>query len=185
MDEELTEDQKRLLILLSRYTKPAASRKDEETWIKKIPLGALINRGIRTKVFKGYDIVPALVDYLGTTRYANVSKEGEDDVADLREMELLERLKLATSRHIYVSAYRITRKGMTLVPSLEKRHHDVIDWLVNCRKCGNRLDIEAREDAPYLLCRECRTKEKVPIFDIEELAYASSPFFSPIWLPPD
>jgi len=70
-------------------------------------------------------------------------------------------------------------------PSLDKKHHDMIDWLVKCRKCGNRFDIEAREEAPVLLCRTCNTIEKVPIFQIEELAYVSSPFFSNIWLPPD
>jgi hypothetical protein len=185
MPEELTQDQMRLIILLSRFTSPAETREDEETWIKKIPLGALVNRGIRTKVFTDYDIVPTLVDYMGTSRYANVSKEGEDDVADLREMGMVERLKLATSHHVYVSAYRITRKGKALLPSLDKKHHDMIDWLVKCRKCGNRFDIEAREEAPVLLCRTCNNIEKVPIFQIEELAYVSSPFFSNIWLPPD
>ncbi|MBA3044896.1 MAG: hypothetical protein KKH41_07940 [Candidatus Thermoplasmatota archaeon] len=181
---ELTQDQKRLIILISNFTKPAKKRNEEETWIKKIPLLALVNRGIHLGVFEGYDFAPSLVDYMGTSRYANVSKEGEDDVADLREEGYIERLKLATSNHVYVSAYMSTHSGIKLAGSLEKPHHDAVDKLVKC-KCGSPKSIESREDAPYLVCKKCGSEEKVDIFDIREVAYESGPVFSDIWLPPD
>ena len=91
----LTQDQKRLLILISSFTKPAAKRDEEEVWIKKIPLLALVNRGIQLGIFKEYDFAPTLVDYMGSVRYANVSKEGEDDVADLREEGILRKKRPA------------------------------------------------------------------------------------------
>jgi hypothetical protein len=47
------------------------------------------------------------------------------------------------------------------------------------------VDIEAREDAPYLICIKCGAEEKVAIFDIEEVPYVSSPNFTEIWNPPD
>lgn len=182
---KLTNDQKRLLIIISKFSKPAKSRHDEETWLKKIPLMSLINRGIKMNIFKTYDFAPMLVEYMGMTRYANISKEGEDDVADLRELELVERLKLATSHHVYVSAYRITNKGVKYIKSLDNQYHKSVDRLLKCTKCGGSFKIESKEDAPYLICKNCTKNVKVNIFDIEEISYTSSPIFSDIWLPPE
>jgi hypothetical protein len=185
MPEEMTQDQMRLLILISKFSKPAKRAEETETWIKKIPLMALIDQGIRRKIFKGYDFAPSLVDYMGGKRFANISKEGEDDVADLRELHFVERLKLATSHHVYVSAYRITPLGVKTAADLDKKHHKAVGKLVLCKKCGGDVDIESREDAPYLICKKCGAEEKVDIFNIDELAYISSPVFSKIWLPPE
>lgn len=182
---EMTADAKRLLILIDRFSEPAHTRDERETWIKKTPLAALINRGVRTGTFTEYDTAPMLVDYKGSTRFANISKEGEDDVADLREMGLVERLKLATSHHIYVSAYRITPAGKDIVKDIEKEHHAAVNKLLSCTKCSGTVDIEARDDAPHLVCHECGDEEKVAIFDIDEVAYVSRPNFTSIWLPPD
>lgn len=182
---EMTPDMKRLLILIDRFSEPAHTRYEKETWIKKIPLSALINRGIRTGTFEEYDAAPQLVDYMGVTRFANISNEGADDVAELREMGLVERLKLATSHHIYVSAYRITLAGKDTVRDIEKEHHAAIDKLLACGKCGGEVDIEARPDSPYMVCRQCGGEEKVNIFDIDEVPYVSRPHFMEIWLPPD
>jgi hypothetical protein len=182
---DMSSDSKRLLILIDRFSEPATTRDERETWIKKIPLNSLINRGVRTGIFKEYDTAPMLVDYMGGRRFANISKEGEDDVVDLREMGLVERLKLATSHHIYVSAYRITPAGKDTVKDMEKVHHEAVDKLLSCKKCGGEVDIEAREDAPYLLCKKCGAEEKVAIFDIEDISYVSRPNFTAIWNPPD
>jgi hypothetical protein len=184
-EEELTLDQKKLLIIISQFSKPAKTRDEEETWIKKIPLMALVDRGIKKGIFKDYDFAPTLVDYMGKTRYANISKEGEDDVADLREAGMVERLKLATSHHVYVSAYRITPKGIETAKKMPNELHEVVNEITSCKKCGGEADIEARDDAPYLICLKCKKKEKVDIFDIEEVPYVSRPEFSDIWLPPD
>ncbi len=180
---KITDDQKRLLIIISKFSKPAKSRDDEETWLKKIPLMSLINRGIHMNIFKTYDFAPMLVDYMGSTRYANISKEGEDDVADLREMGFVERLKLATSHHVYVSAYRITHKGIKFAASLDKKYHSAANDLLKCGKCDGDYKIEAKIDAPYLICKKCNKKEKVEIFNLEEVSYKSSPIFFDIWLP--
>jgi hypothetical protein len=183
--EDVTPDMKRLLYLIYKFSKTATTRDESEEWIKKIPLMAIINKGVQAGTFVTYDVSPQLVDYMGTTRYASMSKEGEDDVADLREEGLVERLKLATSHHVYVSAYRITPAGMDYVKGIEKKHKDAIDRLLNCRKCGGEADIIAEEDAPYLLCKKCGDRVRVEIFDIEDVPYVSSPVAMAIWLPPD
>ena len=181
----LTDDQKRLLILISYFSKPAKKRDEEETWIKKIPLQSLITRGITLGIFKEYDSAAQLVDYMGSVRFAKISKEGEDDIADLRTEGLIERLKLATSHHVYVSAYKITHLGIQTVSKLEQKHKDAVDKIIRCGKCKDSADIQSKEDSPYLICKKCKVKEKVDIFDIDEVSYESKPIFSKIWLPPD
>jgi hypothetical protein len=185
MPEELTPDQSRLLVLLSRITSPARGKGERERWIKKLPLMALIHRGITLKVFGTYDFAPMLVEYMGTTRYASISKEGEDDVADLREAGLVERLKLATSHYVYVSAYRITEKGARRAQEQPDAHRRAVDALTGCKTCGGAMEVESREEAPYIVCRECHTSERVDIFDIEDVPYVSEPLFPDIWLPPE
>ncbi len=182
---ELTQDQKRLLYLITKFSKPSESRNEEETWIKKIPLMALIYYGIENEILTEYDFAPTLVDYMGTVRFANISKEGEDDIADLRVAGLLKRLKLATSHHVYVSAYRITPKGFEYTTSFDEEITIPIDDLITCKTCTRTMNIEARDDSPYLICKDCEDEKKVAIFNIRELAYVSRPMFSDIWLPMD
>ena len=184
--EELTNDQKRLLLVISRFSEPAQSQDDTETWIKRIPLMSLVNRGIRMGVFTEYDFAPMLVEYMGQMRYANISRGGMDDIIDLRERGLVDRLKLATSHHVYISAYKITPFGVACLQGLAEEHHEAVGELLSCKACGTgTVEMESREAAPYLICKDCGKEEQVPIFDIEKIPYVSSPVFSNIWLPPD
>jgi hypothetical protein len=182
---DLTLDQKRLLYLISKFSRPSESRDEEETWIKKIPLMALIYFGIEKNILTEYDFAPTLVEYMGAVRFANISKEGEDDIADLRVSGLLKRLKLATSHHVYVSAYRITPKGLAFITSFGKEITDAIDTIFKCDSCSGEMNIQTREDSPYMVCEGCPKEKIVEIFTIKELAYVSSPVFSDIWLPMD
>lgn len=178
-----TEGGLRLLILISRFSGPAETEEDEERWLKKVPLMALVARGIMSNVFTEYDLAPSIIDYMGDTRFANVSKEGEDDVVDLRRQGLVERLKLATKHHYHVSAYRVTREGMSVAKGADASHHMAVDQLVSCTKCGGQVEVVTRPDAPYLVCRGCGVEERIPLFDIEEVPYVISPVFPEIWLP--
>jgi len=183
MTTPITPDQLRNLILISRFSSPAESVEDEERWIKKIPLMALIGRGVRSNVFTEYDIAPSLIEYHGDTQFANMSKEGEDDVKDLRTIGLVERLKLATKHHYYVSAYRVTKAGMDLVKDADQTHHRAIDDLLRCDECGGQVEVIIKSDNPYLWCRKCDAEEELHFLDIEEVPYVTSPVFPEIWLP--
>lgn len=173
----------RNLILISRFSSPAESVEDEERWIKKIPLMALIGRGVITNVFAEYDMAPSLIDYKGDTVFANISKEGEDDIKDLRRTGMVERLKLATKHHYYVSAYRVTKAGKDLVKDADQTHHRAIDDLLRCDKCGSQVEVIIKSDNPYLWCRKCDAEEELHFLDIEEVPYVTSPVFPEIWLP--
>ncbi len=39
------------------------------------------------------------------------------------------------------------------------------------------------EDSPYLVCGRCDARERIPIFEIEEIPYATSAVFPDLWLP--
>ena len=183
MTQPMTTDQLRCLILISRFSSAPKSKEVEERWIKKIPLMALIGRGVMMDVFGDYDMAPSLIDYQGDTQYANISKEGEDDIKDLRMRGQVERLKLATKHHYYVSAYSVTRAGMDVVNDADPVHHKAIDDLLRCDKCGGHVEVVTMPDNPYLRCRQCDAEEKIPFLDIEEVPYVTSPVFPDIWLP--
>ena len=91
MSHTLTTDQLRCLILISRFSSAPESKEVEERWIKKIPLMALIGRGVMMNVFVDYDMAPSLIDFQGDTQFANISKEGEDDVAGTVADQLAQR----------------------------------------------------------------------------------------------
>ena len=183
MDGDLTPDATRLLILVSRFSGPAGSKQEEERWMKKLPLAAMVARGIMLRLFVDYDLAPSLVDYMGETRFAYISRESEDDIVDLRSHGLLERLKLATKHHYYVSAYRVTERGLAVAEGAKKEHHAAIDRLTSCTGCGGKVEIVVRPDAPYLVCSSCDGSERIPLLDIEEIPYVTSPEFPGIWLP--
>lgn len=178
-----TTDELRCLILISRFSDAPESKEVEERWIKKIPLMSLIGRGVMSGVFSDYDMAPSLIDYQGDTQFANMSKEGEDDIKDLRTLGLVERLKLATKHHYYVSAYSVTRAGMDVVNDADPVHHKAIDDLLTCVKCGGKVEVLTRPDNPYLRCRQCDAEEMIPFLDIEEVPYVTSPVFPAIWIP--
>lgn len=144
---------------------------------------ALVTRGVMDGTFQDYDLAPSIIDYQGDTFFANVSKEGEDDIADLRRMGYMERLKLATKYHFYVSAYRVTKAGLDVVESADQAHHQSIDELLRCGKCGGQVEVLIKPDNPYLWCKSCGATEKIPLLDIEEVPYVTSPVFPDIWLP--
>ena len=66
-----------------------------------------------------------------------------------------------------------------------QEQHDAVAKLTSCQSCGGPVDIQARDDAPYLVCSNCGEAERVAIFDIDEVSYVSRPNFTDIWLPPD
>jgi hypothetical protein len=184
-DNGLTVDRIRLLILISRFSNPSQRKDEEERWFKEIPLISIISWGIWMGAFKRYDLAPTLVEYMGEMRFATVSKEGEDDVNDLRRMRMVERLKLATKQHFHVSAYRITDDGMKVVMDADPKHVAAIDKLTKCPKCKGDVEVTARPDSPFIICRDCDYEERIPIFDIEEVPYVTSPEFTEIWNPPE
>lgn len=178
---KLTKDQSRLLYLLSLYTKPAESSEDKEVWMKDLAIKAIIYHLTTKGVFKDYDYAPLLVPFFGPQRYMNVSQEGEDDVNDLRELGLLQRLKLSTTKHVYIAAYRLTKRGVEALKGVSPQDKEVIKKALSCPNCGRLLSVEILEEGPQLICpkdaRGCGFAEPIELFSIEDVSYKARGYF--------
>ena len=93
-DTGLTENQNRLLYMISLYTNIAQSDEEAEEWIRKSALLVMTYEGIVQQVFD-YDYAPASMSVENRRKYFNMSQEGRSDVDFLREEELINGLKLS------------------------------------------------------------------------------------------
>jgi len=169
-----TKDQNRLLYLISLYSKPSENETQKVVWVRETALRAFMFEGIVKKVFE-WDYAPASVMTADGRKFMNISQEGEDDINDLREMGLMDALKLSTSRHYYITAYCITKKGQTEVKKVPKTDKDPVDALVKC-ECGGDLKAEERDEKIILKCDACRKKTESGIMDCEDVSYVSKAY---------
>jgi len=169
--EEITQQMKRLLYLLAEYSK------QEEKYgvlsLKELPVKTLIFKGIRDKVFD-YDYAPQSLMYIDNRRYLNVSQEGEDDLEDLRELGLIQKIRLATKRHNYIYSYGLTPEGIQYLQSIPIDDKNAVDQFIHCT-CGDLYDIVVLPEDIVLTCDKCNIKINTEITEIEDVKYKCVP----------
>lgn len=112
-DYDLTSDQQKLLYLIGVYTDATDQLENREHWFKDGPLIAAMYELTVEGVFETYDYAAMSVLCLdGLHRFMNVTREGLDDLNDLRELGLLDHLKISTVQYGTVTAYRLTKQGL-------------------------------------------------------------------------
>jgi len=175
---ELTIEQEELLYLISKLTDFLNC---PISWIKETPLQALIFQGIRKGIFNEYDYAPISSSFLGQGRkFVNISKEGEDDLGDLRELGLLETIRLSSNKHDYITGYRPTKNSSKF---LKKIHNDVkkrIDDLFICPTCQSEkymLKIYVEDSDFKMECSDCKYNEIIPLIIPEDVSYTTTPYF--------
>jgi len=141
--------------------------------IKELPLKALIFRGILDEVLD-YDYAPQSIMYMENRRFLNISREGEDDLDDLRDKNLLNKIRLATKRHVFIYAYNLTQEGINFLDKISNEDKKAIEKLIYC-KCGDLYTISVQNDGIFLTCSRCKVKIDTEITDIEDVAYKCSP----------
>ncbi len=172
----LTTEHARLLYLISRYSKPAQTEKDESVWIRSLPLRVLMYEGIISGVFD-WDYGPASIMLFEGRRFVNISQEGEDDINDLREIKLVDGLKLSTAKHQFITAYQINPKGLARLKRVSRAHRRAVGRLIQCESCGKQIMVEVELGGDcYLICHGCGEKRKSMIMDIEDVSYVSKPY---------
>ncbi len=179
----MTDEHKKLYYLLSKYSKAAHSKEEQEVWMKELPLRVLGFEGITQQIFKGYDYAPMSVEIAGGIgrRFLNISQEMEDDIADLRELGLLDCLKLSTTTYHVVNAYRIRENEKVQIPEEFKKE---IDKLCNCPKCGQLLETrinpntEDEEELIEVFCRNlaCGVARYSNITASEDVSYVTEAY---------
>ncbi len=188
---DLTDDQKRLLCILYLYTGPhmeeEKSKGKDKTWLKDFSLRALISYLVEKGFFKTYDLAPSICEVIGHRRYVKLSYEAEDDIHDLREKNLIIRLKLSTTVG-FEYCYRITdiedlremgiegESGVEVVEGLKDFFSECCSFL---KCCGEPKKIHLEDRKCILRCSICGKEETVPFFAISNIPYESS-FFIPL-----
>ncbi|MFW9921847.1 MAG: hypothetical protein ACFFDW_00975, partial [Candidatus Thorarchaeota archaeon] len=151
------------------------------TWVKETPLQALIFYAIRKGLFNEYDYAPISSSFLGQGRkFVNISKEGDDDLGDLRELGLLETIRLSSSKHDYITGYRPTENSRKLIPQLENEVKERIDNLFICPKCFDKeftLDINVEKSEFKMLCKKCLNEDLIPLVVPEDVSYTTKAYF--------
>jgi hypothetical protein len=141
--EHMTDEHKKLFYLISKYAHPAKTMDDDEVWLKELPLRIFSYDGITEGVFEAYDYAPLSIEIIGGRRFLNISQEMEDDIADLREMNLIDCLKLSSVTYMIVNAYRTKRGVIVDIPEKFKKQ---IDTICECPKCKCLLETRLNEN---------------------------------------
>jgi len=171
--DNLSENNIKLLALLSLLTRPAKDSGDKEIWLKDVALFSLVYRGIISNIFD-YDYSSRLVIWKGFYRFMNISQECLSDLDFLIKKGLVEKLRIATKTHWFIIAYRITEKGIKLLENYPTVVQEMQEFL-KCKKHGEIMKLELENNAPYLRCsRGC--KEEITVLETEDVSYNSEPF---------
>ena len=142
----LTENQNRLLYLVSLYTHKAESHDDKDEWIRKPALLVLIYEGVVANVLD-YDYAPASELIENRRIYLNISQEGKSDVEFLREEELLNGLQIATKGFKPMTCYQISEKGLELVKRISQKEKEATHEFVYAKGTRELLSVRSRRPA--------------------------------------
>jgi len=185
---ELTQDQLKCLYMISRYSHASTSADEKEEWIRKVPLMVLIYEGIVAQVFD-YDYAPSS-EIIHTRRiYFNTSQEGRNDVDVLRELDLVNALKLSSKEHQSVTAYQISFKGQKLLEFLSIEDRQDVDSFIYAPSMDSV--IADTGDAPrdlddllkvhwdgtsFWMRSDSGYERESTVTDTEDVSYVSSPY---------
>jgi len=183
---ELTEDQLKLLLVLYMTTKPPHRPPNGtvvvERWAKEIFLLAIAYEGAVRGIFT-YDYAPSVMLVGGAYRFVNVSQECLNDLRYLASKGLVEILSLATERHLFIRAYRISGKGREVVEAFLRsdRAEELLKEVKNliCCEEGEVMDASLKEEEGMvkvvLRCPHGHTREITGLFETEDVSYESEP----------
>lgn len=174
-DTGLTENQNRLLYMISLYSHKAAPGSDEkESWVRKPALIVLLYEGIVAGVLD-FDYAPMSCLIENRRVWMNVSQEGKSDVEFLREEELLNGLQMSSKSFQPITCFQISEKGSELVKRISRKEKEAVHEFVYAR--GTRELLSAAWDGRhYYLCSESGYKRRSTITDTEDVSYVSSAY---------
>lgn len=173
-DTGLTDNQNRLLYMVSLYTHQAENEDDREEWIRKQALLVLVYEGVVAQVLD-YDYAPQSDLVENRRKYFNVSQEGKSDVDFLREEELVNGLKLSSKSYQPVTCYQISEKGMEICKKLSRKEKEAVHEMVYAP--GTRELLRVQWDGEeYWLKTESGFERMSTVTDTEDVSYVSSAY---------
>lgn len=170
----LTQNQSRLLYLVSLYTRPARSALEKEEWVRRQALMVIIYECIVAQVLD-YDYAPASDMVENRRKYFNISQEGRSDVDFLREEELINGLKLSSKHYYPVTCYQISEKGLEMVKRVLRADKDAVHDLVYAPGTRELLQVVWRGEEFFLVGPNGFERQS-SVTDCEDVSYVSSAY---------
>lgn len=186
---ELTDDQQRLIYVIEQISKMRDEKLSflnhklrDRLWVKELSILVLAYYLTIKGVFETYDYAPTSSQLFGRVSYTlNLSYEAIDDIEDLRELNILEKIRLSTAKHGFVTAYRLTEKGAEVLKELPAKIKNDVDSYLHCEHCGKLLSFTcqmATKLALRLDCHNCnKTHIDISFVRTEDVSYVSEPYF--------
>eukprot|EP00903_Cladosiphon_okamuranus_P012290 g11524.t2 len=173
-DTGLTENQNRLLYMVSLYTHKADTRGERDHWLRKPALVVLLYEGVVANVLD-FDYAPQSELIENRRIWMNVSQEGKSDVEFLREEELVNGLHVSSRSYKPITCYQISQRGKELVKRITRKEKEAVHEFVYAR--GTRELLHVRWDGnEYWLESASGYRRKSTITDTEDVSYVSSAY---------
>ncbi|KAF1792364.1 Tetratricopeptide-like helical domain [Phytophthora cactorum] len=174
-DTGLTENQNRLLYLISMYSKPAVRASDKEEWIRKPALLVLLYEAIVSKALD-YDYAPSSELVENKRKYFNISQEGKSDLDFLREEDLVNGLKLSSKSYQPVTCYQISEKGLEIVAKISKTDKLAINDMAYTPGTLHLLRVEWDGEEYWLVDDDSGYRRLSSVTETEDVSYVSSAY---------
>ncbi|DAZ96076.1 TPA: hypothetical protein N0F65_005854 [Lagenidium giganteum] len=174
-DTGLTENQNRLLYLISLYSKPAIRASDKEEWVRKPALLVLLYEAIVSKALD-YDYAPSSELIENKRKYFNISQEGKSDIDFLREEELVNGLKLSSKSYQPVTCFQISEKGLEIVSKIGKADKLSIHDVAYAPGTLHLLRVEWDGEEYWLVDDDSGYRRLSSVTETEDVSYVSSAY---------
>ena len=170
----LTDNQNRLLYLISLHTKKAEDRAGSDRWLRKQALSVLIYEGIIAEIFD-YDYAPQSVSVEGRRVWLNFSQEGHSDIELLREEGLVSALLVSSRSHRPVVLYQVSDKGQEILKSLARREKEAVNAFSH-KPDSRELLTTSWDGESYWLESSSGYRRRSTTTDAEDVSYVSSAY---------
>ena len=172
-DTGLTENQNRIMYLISLYSHPAQSEVEKEEWIRRQALEVLAYEGIVAQVLD-YDYAPMSKLVQSRRKYFNISQEATSDIDFLREEELINGLKLSSKDYTPVTCYQISSKGLDLLKQVSKADKEAVHELAYAP--GTRELLKVHWTGQEYWLHTDAFKRRSTVTETEDVSYVSSAY---------
>lgn len=176
---DLSANHFKLLYLISLYAIASNSTKQNERWIRHVPLLVLMFEGIVRGKF-GFDYAPSSVRlaFKGRTlrRWINISREGSAAINDLWELHLVNGLKLSSDDFQPITAYQLSTKGLAMLKHLPGSLKDEVDSFIYPPTPLEKKPLLVSYDGKKFQLRSGGYSKTSTITESEDVSYVSSPF---------
>lgn len=176
---DLSANHFKLLYLVSLYAIASNSTRQNERWIRHVPLLVLMFEGIVRGKF-GFDYAPSSVrlSFKGRTlrRWINISREGVAAINDLWELRLVNGLKLSSDDFQPITAYQVSAKGLAMLAHLPLNLRGEVDSFVYPPTPLEKKPLLVAYDGTRFHLRSGGYTKASAITESEDVSYVSSPF---------